>query len=63
MEKQKTYPTSIRLKETTKKELEEMATFLGVSLNKLISTIIEIGIIFANSQIEKEVEKRKGEKK
>lgn len=54
MEKEKTIATSIRIKESTKKQLEEMATFLGVSCNKLIATTIEIGMIFANSQIKKE---------
>ena len=54
MEKEKTVATSIRIKESTKNQLEEMATFLGVSCNKLISTTIEIGMIFANSQIKKE---------
>lgn len=58
MEKEKTIATSIRIKETTKKQLEEMATFLGVSVNKLISTTIEIGMVFANAQLKKE----KGEK-
>ena len=55
--KEKTTPTSIRLKATTKKELEEIATFLNCSLSQLISATIEMGLAFVDGQLKKEGEK------
>ena len=51
--KEKTIPTSIRLKATTKKQLEEIATLLNCSLSQLISSTIEIGLAFVDSQAKK----------
>ena len=57
MEKQKTIPTSVRLKPSTKKQLEEIANFLNCSVSQLISATIEMGLAFVDGQIKKEEEK------
>ena len=57
MEKQKTIPTSVRLKASTKKQLEEIANFLNCSVSQLISATIEMGLAFVDGQIKKEGEK------
>lgn len=57
MEKQKTIPTSVRLKPSTKEQLEEIANFLNCSVSQLISATIEMGLAFVDGQIKKEGKK------
>lgn len=57
MKKQKTIPTSVRLKPSTKKQLEEIAQFLNCSVSQLIAATIEMGLAFVDGQIKKEGEK------
>ena len=57
MKKNKTIPTSVRLKPSTKEQLEEIANVLNCSVSQLISATIEMGLAFVGSQIHKEGEK------
>lgn len=49
MEKEKTIPITIRIPASLLEEVTEMATFFGVTRNKMLATILESGKVVADS--------------